>query len=109
MKFGDIVLVPFPFTNQLGSKQRPAVVVSRGTYNASTPDIVIMAITSQLRSDAKLGEMRVSDWSAAGLLKPSAITPVFATIEQSLVIRKLGVLSAADQSTLVAALATVLG
>ncbi len=108
-EFGDIVLVPFPFTNQLGSKQRPAVVVSRGTYNASTPDIVIMAIASQLRSDAKLGEMRVSHWSAAGLLKPSAIKPVFATIEQSLVIRKLGVLSAADQSTLVAGLATVLG
>ena len=68
-----------------------------------------MAIASQLRSDAKLGKMRVSHRSAAGLLKPSAIKPVFATIEQSLVIRKLGVLSAADQSTLVAGLATVLG
>ena len=47
--FGDVVLVPFPFTNQTASKQRPSVVISGRTYNSSKPDIVIMAITSQLR------------------------------------------------------------
>ena len=26
--FGDVVLVPFPFTDQSGTKKRPAVVVS---------------------------------------------------------------------------------
>ena len=30
--FGDVVLVPFPFTNQTASKQRPAVVVSNRVY-----------------------------------------------------------------------------
>ena len=64
-ELGDVVLVPFPFTNQLGSKQRPAVVVSRRTYNASKPDVVIMAITSQLRPVAALGEVWISDWRAA--------------------------------------------
>ncbi|HWU13536.1 MAG TPA: type II toxin-antitoxin system PemK/MazF family toxin [Caulobacter sp.] len=47
--FGDIVLVPFPFTSQASSKQRPAVVVSGRAYNLQRPDIVLMAITSQLR------------------------------------------------------------
>ena len=27
-KFGDLVLVPFPFTDQTGIKKRPAIVVS---------------------------------------------------------------------------------
>ncbi len=44
--FGDVVLVPFPFTDQTGTKKRPAVVVSTTHYNTARRDIVIMAITS---------------------------------------------------------------
>jgi mRNA interferase MazF len=40
--FGDAVLVPFPFTDQSGTKRRPAVVVSLPSYNMSQRDIVIM-------------------------------------------------------------------
>lgn len=47
--FGDVVLVPFPFTDQSGTKKRPAAIVSSGGYNASRRDQVIMAITSQVR------------------------------------------------------------
>ncbi len=45
--FGDLVLVPFPFTDQGGVKKRPAVTVSSADYNRHRPDIVIMAVTSQ--------------------------------------------------------------
>jgi mRNA interferase MazF len=36
--FGSGVLVPFPFTDQSGSKKRPAVVVSSHGYNTSRRD-----------------------------------------------------------------------
>ena len=39
-EFGDVVLVPFPFTSQAASKKRPAVVVSNRAYNAARPDVV---------------------------------------------------------------------
>jgi mRNA interferase MazF len=107
-EFGDVVLVRFPFTNQSASKQRPAVVVSSRAYNAGKPDIVIMAITSQLRA-AGFGDVSVAEWQAARLLKPSAVKPVFATIERSLVLKRLGVLQPSDQSALRAAMALVLG
>jgi len=108
-EFGDVVLVPFPFTSQATSKKRPAVVVSNRAYNAAKPDVVLMAITSQLRPSPGPGDVWVGEWHAAGLLKPSAVKPVFATLEQALVIRRLGTLSAADQVALRKSIAESLG
>jgi len=108
-EFGTVVLVPFPFTSQAASKKRPAVVVSSRAYNAAKPDVVLMAITSQLRASAVLGEVWVEKWQDAGLIKPSAIKPVFATLEQSLVIRPLGTLAATDREALRKAIVATLG
>ena len=63
-----MVLVPFPFTDQAGAKKRPAVIVSSHSYNASRRDIVIMAITSQVRTPLGFGEAMVSDWQGDGLI-----------------------------------------
>lgn len=108
-EFGDVVLVPFPFTDQTATKQRPAVVVSSRAYNFAKPDLVMMAVTSQLRPATTLGDVWLQDWATAGLLKPSAIKPVFATFEQRLVIRKLGSLSNDDQGVLQEAISQILG
>ena len=96
---GDVVLVPFPFTDQSDTKKRPAVVVSSHAYDASRRDIVIMAITSQVLQPIGFGEAMVTDWQGAGLVKTSVLKPVFTTIEQGLVIRTMGTLSAADIKT----------
>lgn len=109
LAFGDVVLVPFPFTDQTASKQRPAVVISAASYNAVRPDIILMAITSQLRASAAYGEIWLSHWQDAGLLKPSAVKPVIATLEQHLVIRRLGALDKADAQALHMAIATIIG
>lgn len=103
LRFGDVVLVPFPFTDQSSSKKRPAVIISTARYNAERPDFIIMAITSQIKPQSRFGDVVVEGWQAAGLLKPSAIKPVVATIEQSLTIQQLGRLEPDD----VAALKTV--
>jgi mRNA interferase MazF len=41
-----------------------------------------MAITSQMHTPSSLGEVQVGQWQAANLLKPSAIKPVFATLNR---------------------------
>jgi mRNA interferase MazF len=97
--FGTIILVPFPFTDQSATKQRPAVIVSTAAYHNARHDLTLMPITSQLRLSA-FGDLHVRDWQAAGLLMPSAIKPVLATLEQSLVIKSLGSLSPSDQVAL---------
>lgn len=107
-EFGDVVLVPFPFTDQSSSKKRPAVVVSSPAYNAERPDVIIMAITSQVRPENRF-DLPLQNWQQANLLKPSVVKPVIATIEQGLVIRPLGRLSEKDQKTLGEELKRVLG
>jgi mRNA interferase MazF len=107
--FGHVVLVPFPFTSQRASKKRPAVVVSNHAYSTARPDLIVMAITSQLRSNSGLGETWISHWQAAGLLKPSVVKPVFATLEQRLVLRQLGALVGDDQAALRNAISEIIG
>jgi mRNA interferase MazF len=97
---GDVVLVPFPFSDQSTAKKRPAVVISSTLYNETSPDIVILAVTSKVEKSVSIGECLVADWKEAGLLKPSAIKPAISTIEKSLVLKKLGALSPRDSSSM---------
>jgi mRNA interferase MazF len=60
--FGDVVLVPFPFTDQSGAKKRPAVVVSSTAYNVARLDLILMAVTSQAQSARAVGEMIITAW-----------------------------------------------
>jgi mRNA interferase MazF len=108
-EFGAVVLVPFPFTDQATSKQRPAIVVSNAAYNRARPDVVVMAVTSQLRPNSAYGEVWIKQWQEAGLIKPSAVKPLFATLEQRLVIRRLGNLAEGDRTTLRTAIHETIG
>ncbi|HVY33003.1 MAG TPA: type II toxin-antitoxin system PemK/MazF family toxin [Caulobacteraceae bacterium] len=109
LSFGDIVLVRFPFTSQAASKKRPAVIVSSGAYNLERPDLIMMPVTSQLRPTPAVSEVWLRHWQAAGLIKPSAIKPVIATLEQGLVIRRLGALAAEDQDALRLVIGQIIG
>jgi len=108
-ELGDVVLIAFPFTDQVGQKQRPAVIVSSPAYNTRRPDLIAMAITSQLRGKHEFAEVVIDGWQEAGLLKRSAIKPVIFTVEQQLVRRRLGKLSAHDRAALKEALDLVIG
>lgn len=107
--FGDVVLVTLPFTDQSGAKKRPAVVISSRGYNTSRRDLVIMAITSQVRQPIGFAEALMGDWRTAGLIKASVLKPVFATVEQGLVVRVMGSLTAADAKSLREVVAMAIG
>ena len=91
---GDVLLVPYPFTDQSGTKQRPAIVLSGAAYNQSHPDVILAPITSQITHSKD--EIILGNWQTAGLLKPSSVKPLLSSLETGLVRRKLGKLSASD-------------
>jgi mRNA interferase MazF len=99
-EFGQVVLVPFPFTNQATQKKRPSVVISSQHYNVARPDLILIAITSQVKTPLLFGEIMIEDWQSAGLLKLSVVKPVITTIQKNLVIRQLGTLTQPDKQSL---------
>ena len=90
---GDVVLVPFPFTDLSAVKQRPALVISPDRLNQARPDLVVLAITSQLPAALGEDQIRLPDveLSACGLPKASIIKlgKIF-TIHQALIRKTLG-------------------
>ncbi len=68
-----------------------------------------MAVTSQIRATADFGEIVVTGWKAAGLLKPSVTKPILASVEKRLVLRRLGRLQEADRKSLQWEIRLILG
>ena len=95
-KEGDVLLQPYPFTEQTGSKQRPAVVISSLDYNQTHPDIILAPITSQITALAN--QVALTEWRAAGLVKPSVVKPILSSFDARLIRRQLGELSASDRA-----------
>lgn len=86
---GDIVLVAFVFSDESAKQLRPAVVISSVAYNRSRQEVIVAAITSNIRRRL-VGDHLIADWKGAGLLLPSVATGIFRTIKQTMIDRKLG-------------------
>jgi mRNA interferase MazF len=91
---GDVVLVPFPFTDLSATRVRPAVIMSVGDYNAATDDVIVAMITGQERVGQT--DCQLQDWRQAGLLAPSWARAKLATLEQRLIQLAPGKLSSRD-------------
>ncbi len=102
-------MVAFPFTNLQTTKKRPAVIISSPVYQQTRPDVILMAITSQIRNAPTIGEALLEDWREAGLPKPSMLKPLIATLEKSQIVKVMGQLSVTDRNHLEDVLQRVLG
>jgi mRNA interferase MazF len=87
--------VPFPFTDLSSTKRRPALIVSPDIYNAGK-DVVIAYVTSQLNSKPLFGDYKLQKWNEAGLPKPSLVRMKFATLDKSIIVKRLGTLETVD-------------
>lgn len=92
---GDVVLVGFVFAEESGKKFRPAAVVSAPAYHRARQEVVVVAITSNIRRRL-FGDHLITDWKGAGLLFPSVATGILRTIKRAMIGRKLGSLAKAD-------------
>lgn len=88
---GEIVFVPFPFTNLSSSKKRPVLILSKSSYNKKSSDFVCCGITSNIKNVSHSVLLQSKDLAEGFLPKPSRIkvSTIF-TLEKSIVICPLG-------------------
>jgi mRNA interferase MazF len=96
---GDIVLVGFVFSDESGRKLRPAIVISSSAYNRARQEVVVAAVTSNVRRRL-VGDHLIADWKAAGLLFPSVVTGILRTIARAVIDRKLGAMGKRDMDAI---------
>lgn len=90
----DVVTVPFPFAERAGTKRRPALVLSRQPFNQAGHTLLAM-ITSASHAHWP-GDTPVTDLASAGLTVPCIVRLKLFTLDNRLIIRRLGRLSADD-------------
>lgn len=95
MNKGDIILIPFPFTNLIENKLRPAIVLIETDY-----DLTVSFITTQLKWK-ETTDIELTPSLQNGIKKPSLIRlSKIATVDKSLAIGKLGEIELRQKSEL---------
>ena len=92
----DIVVVPFPFIDKPASKKRPALVLSNIDFNATGYSILSMITTKQ--KPIWPGDTQITDIAACGLRSPCLVRLKLFTLDNRLILRKIGRLGENDSS-----------
>ena len=92
----QVVRVPFPFTDRVASKNRPALVLSDGAaFNTPAGHVVLAMITSAANPPWPL-DCAIDDLASAGLPAPSVVRCKLFTLDARLVRGVLGQLAVPD-------------
>jgi len=91
VKQRDLVLLSYPFTDQEGSKVRPAVIVSNENFNKKCQDYIMVPLTTIIKNKPFSLLIDQEDLESGKLLKKSRIRidKIF-TIRKNLIIMQIG-------------------
>ncbi len=106
---GEVILVEIAYSGAPGSKRRPAVVISVDDFNRAGIKLIVAAITSNIAPPLRFGDTPLNEWQHAGLVKPSAVRGIIATVDKAEIVRKLGKLSTEDWKSVEGRIAKILG
>src|SRR3989338_7696368 len=87
----DLLLVPFPFSDQSGRKVRPVIVISNDDFNLSSEDLLVVGVTSNISKDKYAIGLTNNDLETGKLLTACCIkSENILKIEKELIIKKIG-------------------
>lgn len=96
----DIVTVPFPFTDKLKTKKRPAIILSNfKEFDKRTEHSICAMITSE-KNKSWPHDIRIKNLEITGLTAPSVIRMKFFTLDHQIIIERIGTLESKDLAQL---------
>ena len=94
----DIVVVPFPFSDEEGRhKYRPALVLSNQKFNKENKSLLLAMITSAKKSQF-FGDHKITDYRSTNLQKDCVVRLKLFTLDIALIKAKIGNLGKSDSS-----------
>lgn len=105
LSIGQVVLARFPFSDLTSQKLRPCLVIGLAEFD----DILLCQITSKRYGSKRAVSLTTKDFSAGSIAVSSFIRPnKIATLDQAMIVRKLGTLKTAKLSKVKVVLKKVL-
>ena len=94
----EVIVVPFPFTDSSATKKRPALIISDATtFNKTTHKSVMAMITTASHASWAL-DVPITDLKSAGLKAKSIVRMKLFTLDDALVVKKIGQLATSDRN-----------
>ncbi len=93
----DVVIVPFPFSDRQATKRRPALVVSDRGFNHAHGHVILAMITTA-RDRSWPSDTEITDRNAAGLKARSVVRLKLFTLDNDLLVKRIGALAEADRT-----------
>jgi len=91
MKQRELLLIPFPFSDQSGRKVRPVIILSNNDFNEHSEDILVVGVTSNISKDKYSISLANKDLEEGNLLTECCIkTENILKIDKELIIKKIG-------------------
>ncbi len=90
----DVVTVPFPFVEKGSTKRRPALVISNERFNKGGHTILAM-ITTKTHLPWP-GDTEIGDHAVAGLRLPCIVRLKIFTLDNRLILKRIGHLDQTD-------------
>ncbi len=101
----DVVIVPFPFTDKLAVKRRPALIISGHSFNDDCHNHLILTMITTAKNSEWSSDIQLHDWQIANLTVPCKVRFKLFTLDKRLVLHRLGSLSSTDKVAVKAAIA----
>ena len=106
---GTVLSTEVPYSGSVGGKRRPVVILSVEGFHQVGTKLIVVGVTSNVAPPFRPGDVLLSDWLQAGLMKPSAVRGGLAVIGRNEIVRVLGKLSDTDFAGVERGVAGIMG